>query len=259
MGFSRCAWCSMMMLAAVLLAVIGSAVAFCPTRLLRAGPTSASSSGLWMRSVDGSNGENVIIEVVARSPLSERVTLAKDGDRSEYVGVVAAYDSVYEEEKEDKMIEIVDSPALKVLSVLLNPSTMVLALYLSSVGWSKVLWLQKFFKIFGKGTLVKKKGEEEKVEEVDLPFQTFECEVCKMEMRPARGRAEAIFGRPRFRCSRCGSKASSYFDVDDLEDPRAVARLERIEKEKNEEWLDDEDDDEDDDGDEYDDEDDDDE
>ena len=69
------------------------------------------------------------------------------------------------EEKEDKMIEIVDSPALKVLSVLLNPSTMVLALYLSSVGWSKVLWLQKFFKIFGKGTLVKKKGEEEKVED----------------------------------------------------------------------------------------------
>ena len=122
-----------MMLAAVLLAVIGSAVAFRPTRLLRAGPTSASSSGLsglWMRSVDGSNGENVIIEVVARSPLSERVTLAKDGDRSDYVGVVAAYDSVYEEEKEDKMIEIVDSPALKVLSVLLNPSTMVLALYL---------------------------------------------------------------------------------------------------------------------------------
>ena len=73
----------------------------------------------------------------------------------------------------------------------------------------------------------------------------------KMEMRPARGRAEAIFGRPRFRCSRCGSKASAYFDVDDLDDPRAVARLERIEREKNEEWLDDEDEDDD----EYDDED----
>ena len=42
-----------------------------------------------------------------------------------------------------------------------------------------------------------------------------------MEMRPARGRAEAIFGRPRFRCSRCGSKASAYFDVDDMSDPRA--------------------------------------
>ena len=189
------------------------------------------------------DAENIIVEVVARKPLSEGELLGKTEGRAEYVGVIAAYDSVYEEEKEDKMIEIVDSPALKVLSVLLNPSTMVLALYLSSVGWSRVLWLQKFFKIFGKGTLVKKKGEEESAVEADLPFQTFECEVCKMEMRPARGRAEAIFGRPRFRCSRCGSKASAYFDVDDLDDPRAVARLERIEREKNEEWLEDEDDD----------------
>lgn len=217
---------------------------------LRRGVASMTEMKLMDRVQQSGDAEDVIVEVVARKPLSEGEMLGKAGGRAEYVGVVAAYDSVYEEEKEDKMIEIVDSPALKVLSVLLNPSTMVLALYLSSVGWSKVLWLQKFFRIFGKGTLVKKKGEEEKVEE-DLPFQTFECEACKMEMRPARGRAEAIFGRPRFRCSRCGSKASAYFDVDDLDDPRAVARLERIEREKNEEWLDDEDEDDD----EYDDED----
>ena len=68
----------------------------------------------------------------------------------------------------------------------------------------------------------------------ELPFQVFECEKCKMELRPARGRAEAIFGRERFRCSRCGSKASAYFNVDDLTDPRAVARLERIKKEQEE-------------------------
>ena len=77
--------------------------------------------------------------------MNERVVMEKGGDRSEYVNIVSAYDGVYEEEKEDKMIEIVDSPVLKVLSILLNPSTMVLALYLSSVGWSKVLWLQKVF------------------------------------------------------------------------------------------------------------------
>ena len=53
-------------------------------------------------------------------------------------------------------------------------------------------------------------------------------QVCGMEMRPARGRAEVIFGRERFRCSRCGAKASSYFNVDDMNDPRAVARLERL-------------------------------
>ena len=77
----------------------------------------------------------------------------------------------------------------------------------------------------------------------ELPYQTFECEVCRMEMRPARGRAEAIFGRSRFRCSRCGAKADAYFDVDNMEDPRAVSRLERIEKEKNNENFGDGDDD----------------
>ena len=45
-----------------------------------------------------------------------------------------------------------------------------------------------------------------------------------MEMRPAKGRADIILGRERFRCSRCGAKASAYFNIDDLEDPRAVAR-----------------------------------
>ena len=45
-----------------------------------------------------------------------------------------------------------------------------------------------------------------------------------MEMRPAKGRADIILGRERFRCSRCGAKAAAYFNIDDLEDPRAVAR-----------------------------------
>ena len=194
-------------------------------------------------------GEDIVVEIVAKGTTKIEKGQDISQERSECVGVVAAYDEVYEEEKEDRMFQLVESPALKVISVLLNPSTMVLVLYLTSVGWSKVIWLQKFFKIFGKGTLVKKPGDAANQDEEELPFQTFECEVCKMEMRPARGRAEAIFGRPRFRCSRCGAKASSYFDVDDMNDPRAVARLERIEKEKNEEWADDDDDDDDDDGD----------
>ena len=66
----------------------------------------------------------------------------------------------------------------------------------------------------------------------DLPFQTFECEKCQMQMKPAKGRAEVIFGKARFRCSRCGSKADAYFDIDDMTDPRAVARAERVKKEE---------------------------
>lgn len=45
-----------------------------------------------------------------------------------------------------------------------------------------------------------------------------------MEMRPAKGRADIILGRERFRCSRCGAKAAAYFNIDNMEDPRAVAR-----------------------------------
>jgi hypothetical protein len=66
--------------------------------------------------------------------------------------------------------------------------------------------------------------------------------VCKLQIRPARGRAEAIFGRPRFRCSRCGSKAEAFFDVEDMEDDRAVARLERLEAENNDQFNDDDED-----------------
>lgn len=53
-----------------------------------------------------------------------------------------------------------------------------------------------------------------------------------MQLRPARGRAKAILAREKFRCQKCGAKASSFFDIDNLDDPRAVARLERLEREK---------------------------
>lgn len=144
---------------------------------------------------------------------------------------IIAYETLYQETKEDKVSIVLDSPIVKALQVCLNPTTLLLAIYLSSIGWSNVLWLQKILKIFGKGSLVSKDGQPV-IPVQDLPFQIFECEKCQLEMRPAKGRAEAIFGRPRFRCPRCGSKASAYFNVDDLSDPRAVTRLERLEKEK---------------------------
>ena len=66
---------------------------------------------------------------------------------------------------------------------------------------------------------------------------------CGMELRPARGRAQVILGRERFRCSRCGAKASAYFNIDDMNDPRAVARLERLKEQENLEEADIDDDD----------------
>lgn len=199
-------------------------------------PRATGCVRLSARQQDSAENE-VILEIITR----REVGVSKTAFEREEQHVVAAFDSVYDDDKEEFALKVVDSPALKILGFLLNPSTMVLALYLSSIGWSKVLWLQKIFSFFGKGVLVKKPGQKDEPSVEDLPFQTFECEVCKMEMRPARGRAEVIFGRPRFRCSRCGSKASAYFDVDDMEDPRAVARLERIEEEKNAVFDDDDD------------------
>ena len=94
-----------------------------------------------------------------------------------------SYSSTYKENKEDKVMDALDSPVLKFFGVLLNPTTLLLALYFSSIGWSQVLWLQKILNVFGKGALVKKEdGTEESAAAAALkalPFQTFECEVSR--------------------------------------------------------------------------------
>ena len=182
---------------------------------------------------DAVRAKEVVIELVRTTSTSS--TSSPSSRRSAPVVGSNAY-NLYKDQEEDRMVNaLTDSPVLKVVGLLFNPTTLLLVMYFSSIGWSQVLWLQKIFKLFGRGTLSKKQGDKGYVAPVEeLPFQVFECEKCKMELRPARGRAEAIFGRERFRCSRCGSKASAYFNVDDLTDPRAVARLERLKKEQDE-------------------------
>ena len=113
--------------------------------------------------------EPVIIEIICRQTAEK--TKAKS----------MSYSSTYKENKEDKVLDVLDSPVLKFFGVLLNPTTLLLALYFSSIGWSQVLWLQKILNVFGKGALVKK--EDGTVESAAaaalkaLPIQTFECEV----------------------------------------------------------------------------------
>lgn len=62
--------------------------------------------------------------------------------------------------------------------------------------------------------------------------ETFECEKCRMQLMPAKGRATFIMGKPTFRCARCGSKASAYFNINDMDDERAIARKARLENEE---------------------------
>jgi predicted SprT family Zn-dependent metalloprotease len=188
--------------------------------------------------------EYITVEVVTTSTSTGSSREAKnvESKNMKYKDTTFVGYSLYEEVKEKQMQRaLVENPIWKVFGILFNPTTLLFALYFSGIAWNKVLWLQNILRIFGKGELTKTKDVEPVKE---LPFQTFECEGCRMEMKPARGRAEAIFGRPRFRCSKCGAKASAYFDVDDLNDPRAVSRLERLEKEKNNDVYGDDDDDE---------------
>ena len=51
-----------------------------------------------------------------------------------------------------------------------------------------------------------------------------------MTMRPAAGRATAVFSREGFHCPRCNSPASSFFNVNDWSDARAVHKQSMLAK-----------------------------
>jgi len=143
---------------------------------------------------------------------------------------IIAYESVYDDKPEGRVSLALKGPVSNMIAIVLNPMSMVFALYLSSIAWSKATFTQKILAIFGRGSLVRRSKKEQAILD-SKPYQVFECDKCKMELRPAKGRAEIIFGRERFRCARCGSPASAYFDIANMSDPRAVARLIRLEQE----------------------------
>lgn len=67
------------------------------------------------------------------------------------------------------------------------------------------------------------------------PPQLYECEFCRLEMRPARGRETQILSRRGFRCAQCGAPGSAFFNTENMADPRAVARVRRLKSEKKKE------------------------
>lgn len=178
-----------------------------------------------------SDSKKVILEVYAKKSqlVSENQVCDKSGLEIETKDTsFIALRSLYKEEAEQKYE--VDSPFTKVIDVVFNPVALIVSIYVIILGYGKVSqFLPTLFGIFGN----KEKSNELKAAQklADLPYQIFECEVCKMQMRPAKGRADKIFGRESFRCARCGSKAASYFNIDDLTDPRAVERLDRLARE----------------------------
>jgi hypothetical protein len=161
-------------------------------------------------------GDSDIIPIV----VTVRRQYSANSDQAQLI----AYDSVYKESGDDKVGIVMDSPAMKVLEIVSNPIALVFALYFVLVGYTQV---GTFFNGILSALRLRKR-DKPAVPVAEMPFQVFECEVCEMQMRPARGRAAKIFGKERFRCAKCGARASSYFDIDDLTDPRALARRERL-------------------------------
>lgn len=140
--------------------------------------------------------------------------------------IVASLDSVYRDSRGEKVTSLMDTILPKLFSIASNPIVLVFAVYFVLFGYIQV-WniISSILSVVG----LKKRDIIDKSEAIEeLPFQVFECEVCEMQMRPAKGRASKIFSRDKFRCARCGSKASSYFNVDDMTDKRAVTRLEKL-------------------------------
>ena len=91
----------------------------------------------------------------------------------------------------------------------------------------------------------KKKIDLKEIEELKKKsdFDIYECEVCQMELRPAKGRAQIVLGKPHFRCPKCGAKAEKFFNIFDMKDERAKTRWERIklaEAQREKELFDDE-------------------
>lgn len=190
-----------------------------------------------------SDSDPIIFEVITKKVVSEIGQNTKYDQ--EYASDIVAYESVYNDDKEDRVSIIMDNKVFsKISTVLTNPLALLMSIYLIIIFYNKIGdSFNSFLSIFSK-TKKDKRQDSTLTKLVELPYQVFECENCQMQMRPAKGRAEKIFGREKFRCSRCGAKASAYFNIDDLNDPRAVARIEKIQQEENDENYGDDDDEE---------------
>lgn len=217
-----------------------------------------------MNSNDNNVVKPLVIEIVTTKTIRESRGSIRDDQQLQQqqqddINNNISYETIYNDEKEDRVSTIVDNRTIsQVLGLITNPLALLLFIYTVLLGYNKVVdtWNNIISLIF------KRKGKDKSSNSnsnskgnitsssntqlqstvntiIDLPFQIYECEICQMQMRPAKGRAEKIFSRERFRCARCGSKASAYFNIDDMNDARAVARMERLQEEEANDYGDD--------------------
>lgn len=156
------------------------------------------------------------------------ITVTTRNIRADSIGrsKLDSYDAVYKDAGSEKVGLTLDSPGTKILEIIFNPIALVFALYFVLVGYTQVGAMINSVL----ATLRLRKRDNVAATAVDEPFQVYECDNCGMQMRPAKGRVHKILNKERFRCARCGARASAYFNIDDMSDPRAVARKKRLEE-----------------------------
>ena len=206
----------------------------------------------------------LVIEIVTTKTIRESRGSIRDDQQLQQqqqddINNNISYETIYNDDKEDRVSTIVDNRTIsQVLGLITNPLALLLFIYTVLLGYNKVVdtWNNMISLIFkrkgkdnssnsnsnSKGSITSSSNTQLQSTVntiIDLPFQIYECEICQMQMRPAKGRAEKIFSRERFRCARCGSKASAYFNIDDMNDTRAVARMERLQQEEADDYGDD--------------------
>ena len=218
-----------------------------------------------MNNNDNNVVKPLVIEIVTTKTIRESRGSIRDDQQLQQqqqddINNNISYETIYNDDKEDRVSTIVDNRTIsQVLGLITNPLALLLFIYTVLLGYNKVVdtWNNLISLIFkrkgkdnssnsntnNKGSITSSSSNTQLQSTVntiiDLPFQIYECEICQMQMRPAKGRAEKIFSRERFRCARCGSKASAYFNIDDMNDTRAVARMERLQQEEADDYGDD--------------------
>ena len=89
----------------------------------------------------------VVIEIITRrevaTPSKQAAKKASNGAKQS--DQTKQRLGVYREQKDTMIEKVIDSPISSVISFVLNPSVLLLAIYFSSIGWSQVLWLQVSF------------------------------------------------------------------------------------------------------------------
>ena len=105
------------------------------------------------------------------------------------VGIVAQR-ALYKDDVEDKFSVVLETSGTQILNIATNPLLLIFGLYAVSVfGGTVGSMKNRFLVMIG----VKKKSDVPdititKVKAEDQPFEVYECQKCRMQMRPAKGR-----------------------------------------------------------------------